>query len=143
MKNKFPLEVVLTIRRNEETSQAMKLEAIKEKRRALLEKLDEVRLEIEVQGKRSPKLFSAFELLSGQRYNELLYRRSATMLSEIEKTAVREAAQRKALLSALMERKKIDKLKELWRDKRARELDRTEAREMDETARFQFSREEQ
>ena len=62
-------------------------------------------------------------------------------LHEIEKAAAREAAQRKVLLAALMERKKIDKLKEIWADKRAREEDKIEAREMDETARFQFSRE--
>jgi flagellar export protein FliJ len=141
MTNKFPLDMVLTLRRNEETSQALKLEALKEKRRCLLEQLDEVKLEIEQQGKLRPERSSAYELASGQKYCELLYRRGVTMLLEIEKAAAREVAQRKVLLAALIERKKIDKLKELWADKRARAESKAEAREMDETARFQFSRE--
>ncbi len=143
MKNIFPLDVVLKIRRNEEGVQALKLAAIKERRRILLEQLYELRLAIDLQEKRRPEQSSAFELATGQKYSELLYKKGAMTLLEIQKADASEDVQRKILLAALMERKKIDRLRELWADKRAREQNKTEAREMDETARFQFSREEQ
>lgn len=141
MKNRFPLEVVLLIRRNAEAAQAMKLKAIKEKRLELLEQLDGTRAEIELLAARRPEQGTAFELASGQKYSELLYRRCALILNEIQKASAREAEQRKELMAALKERKKIEKLKESWAGKRAGELSKIETAEMDETARFQFARE--
>jgi len=140
MRNKFPLEAVLMLRRNMEALQAVKLKEIKDKRRVLLEELSGVGEEIGRLASEKPSLSSAFELASGQKYSELLYRRCDLIRSEIQKTAARESAQRKELLAALKERKKMEKLKEIWAEKRALELAKAEAVEMDETARVQFAR---
>lgn len=142
MNGKFSLETVLTIRRNEESVQAGRLEAIRGKKRELAEKLGEVKAELAVQARSLPGAAKAFELLSGQRYRELLYRRLAVVNSEIEKTSERERLQRETLAAAVRERKKIERLRELWADRLRKAEEKAEALQMDETARFQFAREE-
>ena len=129
------------LRRNAEAAQAVKLKEILEKRRGLLSELQVVRREIEAYDAASPGACGAAEMLSARRYGELLFRRADLLETELRKNSIREAERRKELLGALKERKKMDRLKEIWALKRARDLARAEASEMDETARTQYARE--
>lgn len=129
------------MRRNAEAVQAIKLKELLEKRRCLLAELQVIRREIEEYDASLPKAGSVSEMLSARRYGETLFRRADLIQGELKKNSTREAEQRKMLLGALKERKKMDKLKEIWEFKRARELAKSEAAEMDETARVQYARE--
>lgn len=141
MKNRFPLDVVLMVRRNSEDKHAVRLKAIMEKRSELLESLRVMRRAVEQLEERRAEQVAAFELASGQKYREMLYKRCNSILAEIEKVGAQESAQRKELMNALKERKKLEKLKDIWAGKLALKLEKIESAEMDETARFQFARE--
>lgn len=141
MKNRFPLDVVLMVRKNAEDKHAVLLKAIMEKRSELLESLRVMRAAIEQLGERRVEQVMAYELASGQKYREMLYKRCNMILAEIEKVSAQESRQRKELMNALKERKKLEKLKDIWAGKLALKLAKIESVEMDETARFQFARE--
>lgn len=138
---KFPLETLLTIRRNEEAAQGVKLEALKARRREMMEKLWEIRSELNKQNDSFPAGGTAFEMTWNARYADLLLRRLEAATGELEKAGACEEVQRKALLAAMKERKKIEKLREMWAEKIEKARNKAETLEMDETARFQFARE--
>lgn len=129
------------MRRNAEAAQAIKLKEILEKRRGLMAELQDIRREIESYDASLPEAGSAADMLSARRYGETLFRRADLLQAELRKNSTRESEQRKVLLGALKERKKMDKLKEMWEFKRAKAFARVEASEMDETARVQYVRE--
>lgn len=142
MNGKFPLETLLTIRRNEEAAQGVKLEALKAKRRETAEKLWAIRTELSRQNDAFPGGGTAFEMTWNSRYADLLLRRMKTATGDLEQAGAREEAQRKVLLAAMKERKKIEKLRDMWQERLEKAWNKAEALEMDETARFQFAREE-
>jgi len=142
MNGKFPLETLLTIRRNEEAAQGVKLETLKAQRRELMGKLWELRSELGKQNNSFPAAGTALEMTWNARYADLLLRRLKTATGELEKAGAREEVQRKALMAAMKERKKVEKLREIWADKLEKAWNKAEMLEMDETARFQYAREE-
>lgn len=142
MKNKFPLEVVLTVRRNAEGSQALRLEDIKRRRREMRDQIDAAQREIEsLETGRGSAALSASDLLPLQRWREKLYLEIERLRLDDHKAAREEELQRKALEAAMRERKKLERMKERWAERRALALAKAEAAEMDEIGRFQWIRE--